>query len=313
MLSSSSADRQVYSRPASAVLWAHHHGHGHEHGCNNHDHDHDHAGAVRPTQPGILLAAFGAAVPGSRGGYEVFERETRQRFPGVPVRWAYTANKIRRKLAERGYEHDSMAVALSRLYDEGVTHLAVQSLHTVPGVEYHWTLDQAIVHRHPRKGFLGVAVGGPLLASDADLGRACEGLHGYIPASRSSDEAVVLVGHGTYHQGHQRYRDFEACAAGRDPLTFIGTLMGRPNCDDVIQALKKAGARHVHLLPFMSVPGHHVRVDICGDREHSWKSRMEACGLEVMAHPTGTLEHAPFRAVWLDHLAHAYNSLSCCA
>jgi sirohydrochlorin cobaltochelatase len=259
---------------------------------------------------GILLAAFGAAVPGSRDGYEVFENEIHAKFPGVSVRWAYTANKIRRKLAERGYDHDSVAVALSRLYDEGVTHLAVQSLHTVPGVEYHWTLDQAMVYRHPRKGFLEVAVGGPLLASDEDLGRACDGLAGYIPLERTPDEAVVLVGHGTYHQGHQRYRDFEACAAGRDPLCFIGTLMGRPNCGDVTQAILDAGAKRVHLLPFMSVPGHHVRVDICGDHERSWKNRMTAAGLEVRAHLTGTLLHAPFRALWLEHLAQAYDSLT---
>lgn len=288
----------------------HHHDHDHHHDHHHgHGHDHDHGHRDRPHRLGILLAAFGAAVPGSRDGYEIMEREAHQRFPGVPVRWAFTANKIRRKLAERGLEHDSVAVALSRLYDDGVTHLAVQSLHTVPGVEYHWTRNQAMVYQHPRKGFLEVAVGGPLLHDDDDLGRACNGLAGYIPADRAPDEAVVLVGHGTYHEGHKRYRDFELCAAGRDRGIFVGTLMGHPNCSDIIRALEAQEARRVHLIPFMSVPGHHVRVDICGDSPYSWKGCLEAAGYSVTTHMTGTLEHGPFREQWLDHLGLAVDSI----
>jgi sirohydrochlorin cobaltochelatase len=201
-------------------------------------------------------------------------------------------------------------VALSKLYDEGVTHLAVQSLHTVPGVEYCWTFDQAMVHLHPRKGFLDVRVGGPLLMDDEDLLKVCEGLGSYIPAQRKADEAVVLVGHGTYHEGHKRYRDFEACAAGRDPLVFMGTLMGRPNCKDIIEALRAKSIKRVHLLPFMSVPGHHAQVDICGGKERSWKSRLLAAGFDVEAHCCGTLEHEPFRHVWLRHLEKAFHTLS---
>ena len=293
-----------------------HHDHD-EHGGHDHDHDHDHHhhhehghGRPKPAKAGILLAAFGAAIPEARTGFDLMETEVARRFPEVTVRWAYTAHKVRRKLAQRGYEHDSVAVALSKLHDEGVTHLAVQSLHTVPGVEYHWTLDQAEVYRHPRKGFLAVSMGGPLLHSAQDLARACAGLEGYIPAERTPDEAVVLVVHGTYHQGHQRYLDFQACAKGKEPLVFVGSLMGQPGCAKIEEQLRAAGVKRVWLLPFMSVPGHHVRVDMYGDRPGSWLSRLAAAGLNVRTRLTGTLEHGPFRALWLEHLEQAFRQLN---
>ncbi|MFW5735175.1 MAG: sirohydrochlorin cobaltochelatase [Oceanidesulfovibrio sp.] len=279
----------------------HSHDHGHDHhddDSHGHDHHHDHGhghghGRPRPAKPGILLAAFGVAIPDARAGYEAMDREVRERFPGVAVRWAYTAHKIRRKLAARGFANDSVAVALSKLHDEGVTHLAVQSLHTVPGVEYHWTLDQARVFRHPRKGFPEVEVGGPMLMAAHDLDTAAEALAGYLPAERGPDDAVVLVGHGTYHEGHRRYLDFESLVRRSDPLLFMGTLMGKPGCDAIIERVRESGAKRVWLLPFMSAPGHHVRVDIAGEGPGSWKNRMASAGFDVRTCMTGTIWSRP--------------------
>lgn len=256
------------------------------------------------------MAAFGAALPEAQTGYELFAAEVRERFPDHALHWAFTAHKVRRKLAARGMRHDSVAEALSRLHDQGVTHLAVQSLHTVPGVEYHWTLDQAMVYRHPRKGFFEVRMGAPLLTSEPDLDRVRRGLTSYIPAARRPDEAVVLVAHGTYHQGHQRYLDWEAGARTQDPLLFLGALMGRPGGVEIVDRLRQSGARRVWLLPFMSVPGHHVQVDVYGASPKSWKGLLESAGFQVMARLTGTLLHAPFRAVWMEHLEAAVASLA---
>ncbi len=304
-------DQDSCSPPTSADLHGHrdhdhgghcgcHHDHGHEHG---HDHGHGH-GHHRPPKykPGILLAAFGVAMEEARRGYDLFEAEVRQGHPDIELAWAYTAHKVRRKLTRRGRECDSLAVALSRLHDKGVTHLAVQSLHTTPGVEFHWTRDQALAYRHPRKGFTDLRVGGPLLLSDNDLERSCQALEGYIPAERRPGQAVVLVGHGTYHPGQKRYLDFQERTQRDDPLIRVGTLMGRPSCADVMAGLQAEGVQEVWLLPFMSVPGHHVQVDIFGDSPSSWKNRLEQVGFTVHGRVVGTMEHAPFRSIWHDHL-----------
>lgn len=239
--------------------------------------------------------------------------EVSAQFPGLSVAWAYTAHKVRRKLTAMGQTFDSVAVALSRLHDDGVSHLIVQSLHTVPGVEYHWTRTQAMAFVHPRKGFQKVSVGMPLLTSEDDLAQASRALQNYIPADRQPDEAIILVGHGTYHQGQKRYLDFEAVARQHDPLIFLGALMSRPGeplgVSTVIARLKEAGLTRCHLLPFMSVPGHHVQMDILGDSPRSWQNRLRADGIEVRATATGTLEHKPFRDLWLEHLRTAHAGL----
>ena len=292
----------------------HDHDHGHEHGHDpghEHCHGHDHGPRrARPRKLGILLAAFGAAVPEAREGYALCEAEVRARYPEAHTAWAFTAHKVRRKLAQRGFDHDSVAVALSRLHDAGVTHLAVQSLHTVPGVEYHWTREQALVYRHPRKGFLEVSVGGPLLRTEQDLERAAAELRGYLPAERRPHEAVVLVGHGTYHQGHRRYGDLEALARRDEPLLHLGALMGGPDIGQLIPGLSAAGVRRVWLLPFMCVAGHHVRVDMYGPQPDSWQRRLEAAGFEVRTRLSGTLDHPPLRQLWLRQLDEAVSALS---
>ncbi len=297
------------------------HAHGdHEHAshpCPDHGHDHDHEHGHHhgpeapsgPKQPGIILASFGTAVTEARQAYESFAAAVRRRFPDIPVAWAYTAHKVRRRLAAQGLDHDCVATALSRMHDQKVTHLAVQSLHTVPGVEYFWTLNLAKAYEHPRKGFHKVCLGSPLLHEDVDLDRALACLSDYIPAQRTPDEAVILVGHGTYHAGQQRYLDFEARIREQDPLLFMGLLMGEPGLPSLIQRLHQARVATVWLLPFMAVSGHHVRKDMFGNHGGSWQKQLQQAGFQVRGHIAGTIESPCFQNIWLDHLETALAGL----
>ncbi|MFO7597918.1 MAG: sirohydrochlorin cobaltochelatase [Desulfocurvibacter africanus] len=272
-------------------------------------HHHGHGRDKRDIRLGILLAAFGTAVSDARQAYDAFEERVRELYPHARLGWAYTANKVRRKLAERGYGNDSVAVALSKMVDEGVTHVAVQSLHTVPGVEYHWTLDQARAFLQPRKGFTDVRVGVPLLHSQVDLARAVQALRGYIPEGLGEVEAVVLVGHGTYHDGQARYIDYQAAVAHMRPMVLVGTLMGEPGLEVVLETLRARNVRKATLVPFMGVPGHHVREDMFGEQEDSWACTFERAGIACARIMTGTLEHEGFAAIWLDHLRQAMDGL----
>jgi sirohydrochlorin cobaltochelatase len=279
----------------------------HNHGCHGHDHDHhDHhhgpKAAACPKRPGILLAAFGTAIIQARQAYDRFETRVRAQYPHIPVGWAFTAHKVRRKLAGQGLDHDSVAVALSRMHDRGVTHLAVQSLHTIPGVEYFWTMNLAKAYEHPRKGYHRVSLGAPMLSNDEDLLRAASCLPQFIPAQRSPDEAVVLVGHGTYHEGQQYYLDFQEHLRKQNPLLLIGLLMGEPGIDSVIARLQQSSISTVWLLPFMAVCGHHVHKDMYGGHPQSWSNRLRAAGFEVLEHTAGTIESPCFQSIWLDHL-----------
>ena len=282
----------------------HAHGHAHDHG-----HHHGPEAPPGPKRPGIILAAFGTAMTGARSAYADFEAAVRARHPDIPTAWAYTAHKVRRRLARQGLDHDCVAGALSRMHDRGVTHLAVQSLHTVPGVEYFWTRNLAKAYEHPRKGFHQVCMGAPLLCDDLDLHRARDCLAGFIPEQRKPDEAVVLVGHGTYHQGQRRYLDFESRIRETDPLLFLGLLMGEPGLPSLQRRLREAGASTVWLLPFMAVSGHHVHKDMFGDHPDSWINLLRQDGFRIRKRISGTIEFSCFREIWLEHLDQALISL----
>ena len=91
----------------------------------------------RPEKKGILLVAFGSTVPEAWPAFTNVEEEVGKAFPGVPIRWAYTSRIVRHRLAGKGKVVDSLEMALARMMDEGFTHVAVQSLHTIGGWEFH--------------------------------------------------------------------------------------------------------------------------------------------------------------------------------
>jgi sirohydrochlorin cobaltochelatase len=89
-----------------------------------------HHGKAKPEKKGILLVAFGSSIPEALVAFEHIEKKTREAFPDIPVRWAFTSHMIRKKMADEGKNLDSVAQALANMAEEGFTHVAVQSLHT---------------------------------------------------------------------------------------------------------------------------------------------------------------------------------------
>lgn len=125
-------------------------------------HGHGHA---KPAKKGILLVAFGSSYPQARASFANIEVKVTKAFPGVPLRWAYTSKIIRHKLAKEGQELDSVAMALARMMDEDFTHVAVQSLHTIGGAEFHDLLSIVNGFESMAGGFEKILLGFPLLAA----------------------------------------------------------------------------------------------------------------------------------------------------
>ncbi len=94
-------------------------------------------GKKQQKKVGILLVAFGSSIPSAQVSFENIDKKVKELYPDVEVRWAYTSHMIRKKLAKQGKMLDSPEVALAKMMDEKYTHVAVQSLHTMLGSEYH--------------------------------------------------------------------------------------------------------------------------------------------------------------------------------
>jgi sirohydrochlorin cobaltochelatase len=191
------------------------------------------------------------------------------------------------------------------MIDDEFSHVIIQSLHTLPGVEYDWTVQQAQAMCHPRKGLTEIHIGTPLLHSMEDLEQTAKAVAEYIPSERKEKDGVILIGHGTYHNGHTFYPALEGLISRTLSNIVVGTLMDKEGPAQLGQHFLDKGITKIFLLPFMCVPGHHVQVDLFGKGPSSWKSILTSMGIDVIDVHTGSLAHDQFRQIWLAHLAEA--------
>lgn len=259
-------------------------------------------GDDRPVKKGILLVAFGTSMPEAQVAFKNIDEKVKKAFPGVEVRWAFTSYIIREKLAKEGKKLDSTAVALAKMKDENFTHVAVQSLHTIPGEEYHDLVKTVHAFKGMPGGFKELLVAYPLLASNDDLVKAADAMLANIPKERKKDEAVILMGHGTHHPGNSMYPAMQYYFWKKDPNVFVGTVEGAPSLDDIMADLKKNNIKKAWLMPFMSVAGDHARNDMAGDEDDSWKSILTKAGIKCKPVLKGTAEFDNIVDLWIEHL-----------
>ena len=253
-----------------------------------------------PKKAGILLVAFGSSKLSAQVSFENIDKKVKTTYPEIPVRWAYTSTIIRKKLARQGKLLDSPEVALARMQDEGFTHVAVQSLHTIAGSEYH-DLRRTVGAFKMMGGFQRILLGNPLLATQDDMQRAVDAILKTIPRERKKSEAVVLMGHGTHHPSNAFYAALMFQLQQKDPNIFVGTVEGYPEVNLIKELLLKKGIKKAYLMPFMSVAGDHAKNDMASDEDDSWKSILTKAGIQCVPILKGTAEYDVFVEIWVDH------------
>ena len=258
-------------------------------------------GHKAPKKVGILLVAFGSSEPSAQVSFENIDKKVKTAYPSIPVRWAYTSHIIRKKLAKQGKHLDSPEVALAKMQDEDFTHVAVQSLHTIGGAEYH-DLRRTVAAFKVMGGFQRIILGYPLLATQEDMQRAVDGILETIPQERKKSEAVVLMGHGTHHPSNAFYAALMFQLQLKDPNIFLGTVEGYPGVGLIKEMLLKKKIKKAYLMPFMSVAGDHAKNDMAGDEADSWKSILMQAGFQCFPILKGTAEYDVFVDIWVDHL-----------
>ena len=255
---------------------------------------------------GILLVAFGTTVPEAQISFENIERSVKKTFPGVPVRWGYTSRTIIRKMGEKGMQLATPEEALSSMMRENFTHVAVQSLHVMPGAEFHGLVKNVQRFAGMSKGLKKVIVGDPLMTTSEDVQRVAENFLKIIPPERRKTDAVVFMGHGTHHPANVYYAALNYHVQKLDPNVFVGTVEGWPEIDDIKSDLKKNRIDKAYLMPFMTVAGAHARKDMAGPSADSWKSMLEKEGINCVVVLKGTAEFQEFVDIWVDHLRAAF-------
>ncbi len=255
---------------------------------------------------GILLAAFGTATPQGEATLRRFAQRVRDRYPDVPVRWAFTSPAMRERLAGARKKSDSVGKALRKMAFERYESIAVQPLHVVPGIEYTDVLDECAAEASQ---FSALAAGAPLLAGGEDMDALARALLAGLPPSRAAGDAVLFAGHGSRHDSAAYYAALSRAVTGIDPLAFVATMKGEVQLHQALPLLLAKGVRHVWLVPLLAVIGRHALEDLAGNRPDSWRTLLEAQGLTCTPVLTGMAEMPCFADVWIDHLDKALRLL----
>jgi len=263
-------------------------------------------GKKREAKKGILLVSFGSSMPEAQAAFKNIEEKVKAAFPNVPIRWAYTSHIIRHKLAKEGKVLDSVETAMAKMMDEGFTHVAVQSFHTIGGEEFHGMSRNVNAFSGMYEGIERIIVGYPLLGTQEDMENVSKAIIENIPKERKENEAVVLMGHGTHHPGNAFYAAMMFNLQKKDPNIFVGTVEGSPTIEDIQDMLLKKKIKKAYLMPFMSVAGDHARNDMAGDEPDSWKSILTKAGITCVPVLKGSAEYDNIVAIWIDHLKKAF-------
>lgn len=264
----------------------------------------------------VLLVAFGTSYPEAQAAFDDVEALYKKEFPNTEIRMAFTSDFIRQKIRKRDDVFvDNPITGLARLNDEGYVNVAVQSLHVIPGEEYHDLMNivggfKSIAGKF---SFRGLVLGTPLLTGIEDYRAVSAALgsqfHSITDAGRRAHEsvrdpgetAVVLMGHGTEHFANSAYSQMANLLEKDYENVFLGTVEGYPEFEDVLERVKASGAGRVRLMPFMVVAGDHATNDMAGDEPDSWKSIFEQEGFEVEVYLRGMGSNEAVAQIFVAH------------
>lgn len=272
--------------------------------------------------PAILLVVFGTSYPEAQAAYENIERVYREEFPQAEVRIAFTSDFIRRKLLDRdNVTIDNPLTALAHLNDEGYTNVVVQSLHVIPGEEFHdlANIVESVRGIEGKFGFRNLVLGEPLLMNFVDYRNVSRALASQFEQNTTGTErtphssprdagqmAVIFMGHGTEHSANSAYSQMANILAEDHENVFLGTVEGYPGYDEVLASLNESGVKKARLIPFMVVAGDHALNDLTGNESESWKSMLEKEGFEIDYNLLGMGENDGIVEIFVGHTKEAF-------
>ena len=246
----------------------------------------------------LVAVSFGTTYDGTRKkNIEALEEHLAKAFPEWEVQRAFTSNMVRARLAKKGVLVDDLPALLEKAKQAKAGKIALLPTHLIYGEEYEKMCAQA---EGFRQDFTRLAIGKPLLASTHDNLRVAKIFADLYPPEK--EQCVILMGHGTRHYVNPVYAglDYIFRDLGRDDI-LVGTVEAYPGIEQVLVQVKEKGYKKATLAPLMLVAGDHAQNDLAGEDEDSWKSILQAAGIEVDVVLRGLGEYPEILELYEEH------------
>lgn len=257
----------------------------------------------------LMVVSFGTSYNDNRRlTIGAIEDALEKAFPGYSVRRAFTSQIIIDHVKSRdNIAIDNVGEALARGEKSGVKNLVIQPTHLMNGLEYTDLVNEAAEYSD---AFEQVAVGEPLLTSDADFKAVIKAITEATAQYDDGETAICFMGHGTEAESNQVYKKMQDMLkeAGYNNY-YIGTVEAEPGLEDVLAAVQENAYKKVVLEPLMIVAGDHANNDMAGDEEGSWKTAFEGAGYEVTCILRGLGELEGIQQLFAEHAQAAIDSL----
>lgn len=210
----------------------------------------------------IIFVAFGTSVDSAREVFRAIDRAAKERYPNRLICWAFTSEQIRAKLKKRGIVTESLQEVINKLREKNISSAVCQSLHIVPGQEYHRILD---VDSHGIK----LSVGAPLLNDEQDFEAVIMALSHQIDPSCPT--VIITHGNGKIMKFNDQIISLRQQLNAKFPLLELASVEGEPGTAPLHQLLRRCSPlERVDFIPLMLVSGDHVLNDVLGEDEDSW-------------------------------------------
>lgn len=252
----------------------------------------------------IVVVSFGTSyLEPLKNSIENVENKIRGNFADYDVYRAFTAHMIIRKLERvHGIIVEKPEEVLERLYKEGYEEVIIQPLHIIPGEEFNYVKN---IEAHYKEKFKEIKVGRPIFYYQGieELPQDYSLFVDSIKELLEGEEAVVMMGHGTAHPSNAVYGALQSVLEDEGyENVFVGAVEGYPNFNNVLQRIKKNSIKEVLLMPLMLVAGDHAKNDMASEDDDSWKSMLEAEGINVKLHMKGLGEIDKFAQLYINRI-----------
>ncbi|MFZ7120087.1 MAG: sirohydrochlorin cobaltochelatase [Eubacteriaceae bacterium] len=252
----------------------------------------------------LLVVSFGSSfIENREAAIDATESVLADAFSDYDFYRAFTSKTII-DIYEKRDQVDILSVneAIENIYNDGYGEVLVVPTLVINGEEHEEMTEDLEPFMDKFEEF---TISSPLLSTYEDYVTLVEALVEEMPET-AEDEAIVLMGHGTEHEGNSAYGtlDYVFKDEGYEDV-FVGTVEGFPTFDTVLKNLKKGGYTKVTLMPSMIVAGDHAHNDMAGDEEDSWKNLLKSEGYDVEFIMQGLGELSAIQQLFVDHANHA--------
>lgn len=256
----------------------------------------------------ILVVSFGTSYKEARiASIEQIEKDISKAFPDFRIYHAWTSKMILSVLRKR----DSLVIptvkeAMEQMIQDGITKLIVQPTHILDGIENNIMKEDVLSYK---KEFQSIVFGAPLLSSEKDSQAIIHAISEEFP-DLASEDALVLMGHGTAHHVNVVYSNLnKAFKSMGYPNFFLGTVEAEPTVQDLVTEVEEFQPDKIVLTPFMIVAGDHAHNDMAGTEPDSWLHQFRQMNKNVCPVLKGLGEYPGIRSMFIEHIQDAMTQL----